>query len=378
MIPVTRIICTLGPASSSETILRGMMRAGMDVVRLNCSHADHAAIVSSIAMVRSLNRKMRRRVHVLLDLEGPRIRIGELDGHRPIPLRKMQVLWLKPGGFKGRGNTIPLDYQGPLGDLRGAEHIYIDDGNISLKMESVRKGRIKTRVVTGGLLKEHKGVNAPGARLSIPDVSEKDLENIRLGVREGVDMIAQSFVRSARAMSKIRREIASRLPECALVAKIENEEGIRNLDAIMRVSDGIMVARGDLGVTMPIWEVPIIQKEIIARCGAKGKFSITATQMLESMTENGRPTRAEVSDIANAILDGTDYVMLSAETAAGKHPVEAARMMNEVIRFTERSKYYRAVSGATNQSRRDSIHSSPSPLRGACPERGRGKGGGGG
>lgn len=362
--PHTRIVCTLGPASGSEAVVRGMMRAGMDVVRLNCSHADHPAIVSSIAMVRSLNRRMRRRIRILLDLEGPRIRIGELEGRRPIPLKRMQVLWLKAGDFKGKGNVIPLDYRGPLTDLRNAPHIFIDDGNISLKVEAVRKDGIKTRVAAGALLREHKGVNAPGARLSIPDVSEKDLADIRLGVREGVDMIAQSFVRSAKAIETIRDEVAAGLPGCLLVAKIENEEGIRNLGAIIRASDGVMVARGDLGVSVPIWEVPIIQKEIIARCREMGKFSITATQMLESMTENARPTRAEVSDIANAILDGTDYVMLSAETAAGRHPVEAVRMMNEVIRFTERSRYYRALRGTIPHGRQDSSLIPPPPLRG--------------
>lgn len=338
MRPRTRIICTLGPASMSENILRGMIRAGMDVVRINCSHAGHAAVVSSVAMVRALNRKMRRRIRVLLDLEGPRIRVGDLEGGRPIPLKKSQALRLRAGRFKGRGSVIPIEYAGPLTDLRGAEHIFIDDGNISLRVERIRADEIATRVVTAGILKGHKGVNAPGAHLSIPDVSSKDLADIRLGVRERVDMIAQSFVRSPRAMARIRDEVAPRLPGCALIAKIENEEGIRRLDGIIGSSDGIMVARGDLGVSMPIWEVPILQKEIIARCKARGRFAITATQMLESMTENPRPTRAEVSDVANAILDGTDYVMLSGETAAGRHPVEAVRMMNEVIKFTERSR----------------------------------------
>lgn len=343
--PRTKIICTLGPASASETVLRGMMRAGMDVVRLNCSHADHAMIVESIATVRALNRKYRRRVQILLDLEGPRMRIGDLEGHRPIPLRKMQVLCLRVGTFKGRGNVVPLDYRGPLTDLRGAEHIFIDDGNISLKVEKVGRDGVRTRVIAGGLLREHKGVNVPGVHLSIPDVSARDSANIHLGVREGVDMIAQSFVRSAHAMGEVRRETAGRLPGCLLIAKIENEEGIRNLDAIVCASDGVMVARGDLGVSVPIWEVPIIQKQIIAKCRKAGRFSITATQMLESMTENLRPTRAEVSDIANAILDGTDCVMLSAETAAGRHPVEAVRIMNEVIKFTERSRYCRRPMG---------------------------------
>ena len=338
--PHTKIICTLGPATASAKSIAGMARAGMDVVRLNCSHATHAAIRESVARVRAFNRRTRRRIRVLLDLEGPRIRIGELKGHRPIPLKRLQVLWLKAGDFKGEGNVVPLDYAGPLSDLRGAEQIYIDDGNICLKVVSVRGDAVRTRVVAGGILKEHKGVNAPGARLSIPDVSESDLENIRLGVREGVDMIAQSFVRSPRAMKSIRREVAGRLPGCLLVAKIENEEGIRALDGIVEASDGVMVARGDLGVSVPVWKVPVLQKEIIASCRAAGKFSITATQMLESMTENPRPTRAEVSDIANAILDGSDYVMLSAETAAGRHPVEAVRMMDQVIRFTEASRYY--------------------------------------
>ncbi|MDD5557496.1 MAG: pyruvate kinase [bacterium] len=341
MAPATKIICTIGPASDSETVLRGMMRAGMDVVRLNCSHAGRREIAASIARVRALNRKYRRRIRVLLDLEGPRIRIGKLDGGGPIPLKKMQVLWLRKGKYAGGGRSVPLDYEGPLTDLRGAEHIFIDDGNISLKVEAVEAERVRTRVVTGGILRERKGLNAPGARLSIPDVSEKDLADIRLGVSEEVDMIAQSFVRSAGAIGRIRGELEVLGAACAVVAKIENAEGLRNLDGIIRASDGVMVARGDLGVSLPIWRIPIIQKEIIARCRRFRRFSITATQMLESMVENRRPTRAEVSDVANAILDGTDYVMLSAETAAGRHPAETVRMMNEIIKYTEQSEYYR-------------------------------------
>ncbi len=317
------------------------MRAGMDVVRLNCSHGSHKQLRGFISIIRKLNKKYRRRIKVLLDLEGPRIRVGELKGHKPIFLNKRQILWLKQGDFKGAGNIIPLDYKGPLSDMKGAEHIFIDDGNICLKIDSVEKKRIKTRVVVGGLLKEHKGINVPGGHLSIPDISEKDLSDIHFGICECVDMIAQSFVRRKKVITDIRKIVKPHLPNCKLVAKIENMEGIRNIDGIIDASDGIMVARGDMGVSLPIWEVPVMQKEIIDKCKKKRKFAITATQMLENMTEHVRPTRAEVSDIAHAILDGTDYVMLSGESAVGEYPIEAVRMMNNVIKYTERSKYYR-------------------------------------
>lgn len=346
----TQIICTLGPASSTEGVLRRMMRAGMDVVRLNCSHGSHKELHSFITLVRRLNKKLRRRVKILLDLEGPRIRVGDLKGRKPIELKKRRILWLKQGEFRGDGNIVPLDYTGPLSDIEGAEHIYIDDGNICLKVESVEKNRVKTRVVVGGPLKEHKGINIPGARLSVADITDKDWADIRFGIRERVDMIAQSFVRSGKVMKDIRKAVGSELPKCRLVAKIENEEGIKDLDEIIGASDGVMVARGDLGVSMPIEEIPILQKEIIARCKKGRKFAITATQMLESMVWFIRPTRAEVTDIANAILDGTDYVMLSAESAVGPHPVEAVRTMERVIRYTEKSKYYKNKSQTNPKS----------------------------
>jgi len=339
--PRTKLICTIGPASASGNVIRAMMRSGMDVVRLNCSHGTHEAMRGYIKAVRALNRKYRRRLRILLDLEGPRIRVGRLEGRRPIELRRGQVLWLAKGDFRGSGSTVPIDYQGPLSDLRPARHIFIDDGNICLAVRGVEKNRVRTRVVCGGLLKEHKGINVPGVHLSIPDVTKKDIRDIRFGVREGVDMIAQSFVRSAEPMAQIRDLVQPQLSSCALVAKIENEEGVENLAAIIGASDGIMVARGDLGVSLHMGEVPVIEKRIIKAGKRRGRFVITATQMLESMVEHLRPTRAEVSDIANAILDGTNYVMLSAETAVGSHPVEAVKMMNDVIKHTERSEFFR-------------------------------------
>ena len=317
-----------------------MMGAGMGVARLNCSHGSRKQLSSYIALVRRLNRDTGRGVKILLDLEGPRIRIGRLKGGGPIELRQGDILRLGRGDFEGEGDLVPLDYTGPFSDVKGTKHIFVDDGNIALEVVDVGEERIKTRVATGGALREHKGVNIPGVHLSVPDITARDRENIRFGISEGVDMIAQSFVRCGGVMSELRGLVEPHLPGCLLVAKIENEEGVDNLDGIIVASDGIMVARGDLGVSLPIEEVPILQKEIIAACRETGVFSITATQMLESMVENRRPTRAEVSDIANAILDGTDYVMLSAESAVGKHPVEAIRVMERVISFTENSPYY--------------------------------------
>ncbi|MFC1508111.1 pyruvate kinase [Candidatus Omnitrophota bacterium] len=332
----TKIICTLGPASSNETILRKMTLAGMDLVRLNFSHGDHSSHLERIKLVRRVNKKYRRHVRILQDLEGPRIRVGKFKYCKAYVLKKRQIVWFSQGICKDK-KTIPFNYEGPVSSIKGAEHIYIDDGNIILRIKKIEKKRVKAEVVLGGTLKEHKGINIPGARLKFPTISEKDKMDIDFGVENKVDYIAQSFVRSKRDIIEIRKRIRSRHPKCQLIAKIENREGIRNIDEIMDVSDGIMIARGDMGVSVPIYEVPIIQKSIIRKCNKRKKFVITATQMLESMTENVRPTRAEVTDVANAIIDGTDFVMLSAETAIGKHPVETVKMMNDIIKFTERN-----------------------------------------
>jgi len=329
----TGIICTIGPASSSETVLRKMMLRGMDICRLNFSHGNPLEFIDKINLIRLLNKKYRRRIKILGDLQGHRIRIGNLAA--PVKLKKRQVLWLTQKKIKGVPGKVYFDYQGPLGVIKNGSHIFIDDGNIDLEVVSRTESSLEARVITGELLKSNKGVNIPEAKLEFGAISRKDEEDILFCKKNNIEYIAQSFVRSKKDILEVRNVLGPG-SACRVIAKIENREGIKNIDEIIRVSDGIMVARGDMGISIPIYEVPLVQKEIIKKCNKAGKFVITATQMLESMTENRVPTRAEVSDVANAILDGTDYVMLSAETAAGKYPVESVDMMNRIIEFTER------------------------------------------
>lgn len=337
----TKIIATLGPASQDRSVLLQMMRAGLDVVRINFSHADERSCLKLIRTVRELNKKYRRRIKILGDLEGPRIRIGDLA--KPLELKKNQVYLLtNKNKQRSGGRAIPFDYPGRLKDIAKGLHVYIDDGNLTLKVEGHRDGSLVTRVVVGGLLKEHKGVNIPGAKLKFASPTASDRRNIAFCIRERLDWIAQSFVRDKEDILKIRKILAARTEkkpyQPCLIAKIENEDGVKNLDGIIKAADGVMVARGDLGVSLPIWEVPLVQKEIIRKCRKIGKIVITATQMLESMKENLRPERAEVSDVANAVLDGSDYLMLSAETSVGHYPAESVRMMEQIIRFTEKNR----------------------------------------
>ena len=336
----TKIICTLGPSTSSETVIRKMTLAGMDVARLNFSHGTKDNHLSQIKLIRKVNKKYRRRVRILQDLEGPRIRIGRLNNHKPILLKRRQAAWLTKKTLHEEERFIPFDYKGELSNIRGARFIYIDDGNIVLKIKNIEKMKIKTEVIVGGLLKEHKGINIPGARLKFPSMSEKDKRDLSFGIEQGIDYIAQSFVRNKKDILEVKERVKDTLPGCLVIAKIENRDGIRNIDEIIDSSDGIMIARGDMGVSVPIYEIPIIQKDIIKKCNRKKKFVITATQMLEHMVENIRPTRAEVTDVANAIIDGTDFIMLSAETAVGRYPVESVKMMNDIIKFTEKSLLY--------------------------------------
>jgi len=331
----TKIICTIGPASGNKTILRKMMLAGMDVARLNFSHASHAEHKQRIVLIRQLNKRYRRHIRILQDLEGYRIRIGKFKSPQPIALRKRKIISLTNENILGDSNIIPFDYAGSLKNIKAGCRIFIDDGNIELLVKKSTKKELCAEVVVGGILKEHKGVNIPDVNLKFKGFKYKDKIDIEFGIENKVDYIAQSFVRSAEDMLELKKAIHGRLPGCKLIAKIENRQGINNIDEILEVSEGIMIARGDMGVSIPIYEIPIVQKKIIKKCNRASKFVITATQMLESMTQELRPTRAEVTDIANAILDGSDFVMLSAETAAGKYPVQAVKMMNEIIKFTE-------------------------------------------
>lgn len=313
-----------------------MMRAGMDVVRLNFSHGTHEEHREKIRLIRSLNKKYRRHIRILGDLEGYRMRIGELKGRQPVEVKKRQVLWLTTESIVGEGVHIPFDWAGSLRPIKPGQHIYIDDGLIALKVEARDPKNLKTRVIIGGMIKERKGINIPGVRLDVTGLTRKDKEDIHFCIENRVDYIAQSFVRNKRDILDLRAHLKSHSHSCGVIAKIENREGIRNIDEILSVCEGIMVARGDMGISIPIYEVPFVQKRIIKKCNKAKKFVITATQMLESMTEHPIPTRAEVCDVANAILDGTNYVMLSAESAAGLYPVRCVEMMNQIIQFTEK------------------------------------------
>ncbi len=335
--PRAKIICTLGPASDRSGILLKMMRAGMDVVRLNFSHGSLEAHSARISQVRELNKKYHRRIKILGDLEGYRIRIGRLKGGIPVTVRKGQFIWLTQEDTPGEGSLIPFDYKGSLNKVRRGQQIFIDDGNIALVGQGCEKNKLKARVVIPGLIKERKGINMPGLKLDFKGLTLKDREHIRFCVENKIDYIAQSFVRGREDILALRDYLDGFRTKPQVIAKIENREGINNIDDIIRVCDGIMIARGDMGISIPIYEVPMVQKEIIKKCNHAKIFAITATQMLESMTENHMPTRAEVSDVANAILDGSDYLMLSAETAVGSYPAPCVDIMNKIIKFTENS-----------------------------------------
>ncbi|MDP8292982.1 MAG: pyruvate kinase [Candidatus Orphnella occulta] len=332
----TKIIATLGPASDNSTVLRKMMLAGMDVARLNFSHGNHLQHLNCIKIVRTINKKYRRNVRILQDLEGYRIRIGTIPGNG-IDLEKKSTVLLSNKRKVVVNGVIPLDYDGSLDDIKTGNFIYIDDGNITLLVKGRTKNYLKTEVIVSGRVKTNKGVNVPDIKLKFKNITEKDKLDLAFGIKHKVDFIAQSFVRNKQDILNIRKHIDNNI-NAKLIAKIENRDGIKNIDEILDVADGIMIARGDMGISLPIYQVPVMQKMIIKKCKQRKKFVITATQMLESMTEHLRPTRAEVSDVANAIYDGSNYVMLSGETAAGMYPVETVKMMDQIIKFTETSK----------------------------------------
>lgn len=329
----TKIVCTLGPSSENTTVLRKMILAGMDVARLNFSHGTHLEHLLRIESIRKLNKKYRRHIRILQDLEGYRVRIGKFKDKK-IELRKKQIIYLSSEDKKG---TIPLDYHGSLSGIKAGSFIYLDDGSITLRVKSASKSKIKAEVLIPGILKEGKGVNMPGIKLKFRGLTGKDQVDLLFGIKNKVDFIAQSFVRNREDIVNLLNFIGDNKNRPRIIAKIENRQGIDNIDEIIDVVDGIMIARGDMGVSLPIYEVPMVQKMIIKKCIKRKKIVITATQMLESMTERRMPTRAEVSDVANAIIDGSSHLMLSAETAIGAYPVETVKMMNDIINFTEHS-----------------------------------------
>ncbi len=335
--PKTEIVCTLGPSSDNASVLRDMIDSGMCVARLNFSHGNHVEHKRRIDAIRRLYEEQPNRVQILQDLEGFRVRIGSLatSRHKQIGLTNGQMVRLTNGEVDGDPMAIPLDYRGSLRVLNTDDLIHIDDGSISLRATDVSDDSVTCEVIVPGTVREHKGVNIPNARFPFKGLTEKDQSDIDFGIENEVDFIAQSFVRNGKDMDDIRDRIRNSNFKCKLIAKIENRDGIRNLDGILDVADGVMIARGDLGVSLPIYEVPVLQKILIKECRRRNRCVITATQMMESMTANPRPTRAEVSDVANAVLDGSDYVMLSGETAVGSYPVETVKMMSRVIEFAE-------------------------------------------
>jgi pyruvate kinase len=338
--PRTKIVCTLGPSTANAEAIRGLIDAGMNVARVNFSHGTHEQHAATIAMVRELAREAQRPVAILGDLQGPRIRIGDLP--KPITLKVGEDVVLVHEG-RERGAEIPVTYDQLAHDVRVGDRILIDDGLIELVSLEVTDGRVKARVLNGGGLKSHKGLNLPGIQVSAPSITEKDSADIRFAVDQEVDYLALSFVRRAEDIESLRKMIPKWL---LVVAKIEKDVALLNIEAIVRASDAVMVARGDLGVELPFEAVPGAQKRIIRLANRYGRPVITATQMLESMIEHPRPTRAEASDVANAIMDGTDAVMLSAETAAGAYPRLAVEAMTRIIKEIETHPPVAPFSGA--------------------------------
>ena len=335
----TGIICTMGPSTRSLQILKKMSESGMTVVRLNFSHGTYEEHEENFSLIKTLNEKYEKNIKTLADLEGHRIRVGELKDGK-IELKKDQKLVLTNKKIVGDNNKISIDYHNSFCDIKEGFTIFIDDGNLSLKVLSSKEDELITEVQADYFLKTHKGVNIPQADLKFPLIEEKDREDMFFALKHNADFIANSFVRNAADMKPLVDILKSeKNTSCKLIAKIEDKLGIDNLMEILEICDGIMVARGDMGISIPLWTVPSMQKYIIKKCKERKKFVITATQMLESMTKNPIPTRAEVSDVANAVIDGTDYVMLSAETAVGRYPDRAVEMMGNIIKFTEKNAY---------------------------------------
>lgn len=335
----TKIVGTLGPASNNEVIYRALLQAGLNVTRLNFSHGNHAEHLKNIELIKKVRQEMGIPMPILLDTKGPEIRVRTMK--EGTILKNGQDFILVHGDFIGDEHKAPITYEGLYLDVQAGEQILISDGKIVLQVQEIQGEEIHTKVIHGGELKTRKGVNAPGIRVNLPAVTVQDRLDIAFGVEQGVDFIAPSFIRKAADVLEIRKILEELgAGHIQIISKIENSEGFHNLDEILQVSDGIMVARGDLGMEMPIEEVPIAQKKMIKKANSYGKTVITATQMLESMTTNPLPTRAEATDVANAILDGTDAIMLSGEMAAGAYPVESVMMMDRIARVTERELDY--------------------------------------
>ena len=344
----TKIVCTLGPASENEETLRELIKNGLNVCRLNFSHGSHEDHKGRMDLVKKLREELNMPTAILLDTKGPEIRTGKFDVPE-VFLEEGQTFTITMKDVMGDKERCTVSYKGLANDVKPGDTILIDDGLVGLTVKEVNNDDIVCEVQNSGIVKNHKGVNVPGVKVNLPAITEKDRSDIEFGIEQGIDFIAASFVRKVSDVLAIREILEENNAEhIKIISKIENQEGVENLDEIIEVSDGIMVARGDLGVEIPTEEIPVVQKLMIKKCNEAGKPVITATQMLDSMIRNPRPTRAEVTDVANAIYDGTDAIMLSGETAAGKYPVEAVKTMATIAKRAEE----------TMRNRRDKINKS--------------------
>ena len=337
----TKIVCTLGPATNDKETIKKVVEAGMNVARFNFSHGDHAEHKERFDLVREVEKETGKTVGIMLDTKGPEIRTGEMEGDK-ITLEEGEQLIISAEDVVGSPAKISVSYKELAQDMKIGDKILIDDGLIELEVVEIDGDDLITEVLNGGEVGSRKGVNLPGVNVNLPSLTEKDISDIRFGVKEGIHFIAASFVRKADDVIEIRKLLEeSGNEDIFIIAKIENQEGVENLDDILEVADGIMVARGDLGVEIPAEKVPIVQKMMIRKCNEASKPVITATQMLDSMIRNPRPTRAEASDVANAIFDGTDATMLSGESAAGKYPVQSVKTMAQIATEVEESRSYK-------------------------------------
>ena len=337
----TKIVCTMGPNTNDRELMRQLIRNGMDVARFNFSHGDHEEQKGRMDQLKQLREEEHANTAILLDTKGPEIRTGILENGKKVYLEKDEEFILTKEEIVGNNKKVSISYPGLVEDVMRGTRILIDDGLIELLVISTTEKDIICTVLNGGELGERKGVNVPNVPVRLPAITEKDKEDIKFGVEQDIDFIAASFVRNAECILEIKAYLKElHAPYIPIIAKIENAEGIQNIDEIIRAADGIMVARGDLGVEIPAEELPYLQKMLIQKCNANFKTVITATQMLDSMMRNPRPTRAEVTDVANAVYDGTDAVMLSGETAQGKYPLESLNMMVHIVQNAEQHLNY--------------------------------------
>ncbi len=347
----TRIICTMGPGCDDPGIMRGLIREGMDIARFNFSHGTHEEQKARMDQLKQLRDEEKKPIAILLDTKGPEIRTGVLEDGKPVTLQEGDEFILTTEEIVGNVHKVSITYAGLVQDVMEGSRILIDDGLIELKVTGKTEKEIVCTVINGGELGERKGINVPNVPVRLPALTDKDREDIRFGVEQNVDFIAASFVRNAECILEIKSLLKQcHAPFIPVIAKIESAEGIGNIDEIIRAADGVMIARGDLGVEIPPEDVPYVQKMIIQKCNENFKPVIVATQMLDSMIHNPRPTRAEVTDVANAVDDGTDVVMLSGETANGKYPVEALQMMVHIVERTEEHLDYDAIRWSWEQN----------------------------